>query len=434
MWGECIWGGFGREEEFMGDYCWESGELKMFDLGSNHLVPEKKTIKVVEKSASDKFNEAKDKECAEEANRLFMSKLPKFPKAMLERMKVEAEKVALVKLSASNKFYTWMTGAKASAQSRTAFGHRRNGGGKSKAASEIIFKKMNSDEAVAERAVAKRIRQKANKEKAEEVTSKYAEVMKRMLVQKAEMEVPKEVFEVVVIEETDWQVFKREELEAVRSKLRTKTDEINYEAKPVVQKTVESGWTKVDSKAVKNDKTAFALAVALYKNKRIESKKALAIAVEKKPMSEKVTYTLMCSSVAKNEKCPHPEGKCNFAHCAEELKPRVCANVCCKFIKRIGEKVVNKGFKMCAYIHEGETKMSMCNRIGVTAATVIIKPIITVAEPVANSTPVSSKVLKPFSSTSAWAPVDLVVKKRKSRWGTVESEVVVKKSRWGPKQ
>jgi hypothetical protein len=359
-----------------------------------------------------------------------MSKLPKFPKAMLERMKVEAEKVALAKLSASNKFYTWMTGAKASAQSRTDFGHRRNGGRKTKAASEIIFNKMNSDEAVAERAVAKRIRQKANKEKAEEVTSKYAEVMKRMLVQKAEMEVPKEVFEVVVIEETDWQVFKRQELEAVRSKLRTKTDEINYEAKPVVQKTVEDGWTKVDSKAVKNDKTALALAVALYKNHEVVSKKEM---LEKKPMSEKVTYTLMCSSVAKNEKCPHPEGKCNFAHCAEELKPRVCANKCCKFIKRIGEKVVNKGFKMCAYIHEGETKMSMCNRIGVKAVEVIIKPIITVEEPVANSTPVSSKALKPFSSTSVWAPVDLVRKKR-SRWGPVESEVVVKKSRWGPKQ
>jgi hypothetical protein len=237
-----------------------------------------------------------------------------------------------------------------------------------------------------------------------------------MLARKAESE---EVFEVIVIEETEWQVFKRQELEAVRSKLRTKTDEINYDAKPVVKKTVESGWTKVDSKAVKNDKTSLALTIALYTTQKSESKKALAIAVEKKPMSDKVTYTLMCKSVAKNEKCPYAEGKCKFAHCADELKPRMCANVCCKFVKRIGENVVNRGFKICQYIHEGETKMSMCKRIGVTTEDVKIKQIIAVAEPVANSTELSTKVLKRYSGEEAWAPIDLVVRKR-SRWGPVK--------------
>jgi hypothetical protein len=387
----------------------------MYDLRSNHLIPPQKTAVIIEKSESEKFNEIKGKECAEEANRLFMSKLPKFPLAMREKMKAEAEEMALAKLAASDKFYTWMKGAQATSQSRTAFGHRRNGGGKTKKASEIIFNKMNSDDAVAERAAAKRVRQHANKEKAEAVAIKHAEVMTRMLAQKAELEVPKEVVEVVVQEETEWQVFKREELEAVRSKLRTKTEETDYkfEVKLIVKKPVDEGWTKVDKNAVKNNKAALALTIALYTT-------PLEMAVAKKPMSKKVTYTLMCSSVAKNEKCPHPVGKCNFAHCAEELKPRVCANACCKFIKRIGEKVVNKGFKVCAYLHEGETKTNLCHRIGVRGEDAKIAPIIVVEKPVAYSTPVSTKVMKPFSSTQAWAPVDLVV--------------VVKKSRWGPKK
>lgn len=374
----------------------------MYDLRSRRLIQVDKPVIVIDKATSDKFNDMMEKEYMDDVDKAFMARLPKFPKAALERMRIASE--AIIKSTASSKFYTWVNGATATSTSHTAWGHRRNGGGKSKITNGIIFKKMNSSEAVVERAAAKKMRQKANKEKDEIERVKYSENMKRVSVHIPEIEVST----VVVEEETEWHIFKRNELESVRSKLRLKTTDVVYivDVLPVVKKLDDVTWTKVDTKKNKNDKSALDLAIALYQKPIDELSEKIAIAVKKKPMSKKVTSTLMCSSVAKNQKCPHPVGKCNFAHCAEELKPRSCVNTCCKFVKRIGDKFVNKGYKICSYIHEGETKVNLCHRIGVKADESKYTPLISNEKCPAYMTPISTRVMKPFSDTLAWAPID----------------------------
>jgi hypothetical protein len=300
--------------------------------------------------------------------------------------------------SASPKFYTWNVGARAKTTSHTAWGHRRNGGGKSSVANGIIFNKMNSDSVAAERSAAKRVRQIANKAKAEVDNVRYAEIMKKMVTQQP-----------VVVEEVEPIIESVSSIsQMVISKLRLKTEYTSYETTPVVSIKISDGeWIKVDKKQVKSNKTAMDLTIALYQSE-------IAKAVEKKPMSMKVTSTLMCVSVAQNVKCPHPEGKCNFAHCAEELKPRVCVNKCCKYVRQMGGKFVNRGFKVCAYIHEGETKTNLCNRIGVRVTESKVSQVL---ETLIFETPVSTRVMKPFSTTRVWAPIDYVAPARKTRWG-----------------
>lgn len=401
-----VWGDWGvkecEQEEFIGDYCWDSGALKMYNLRTNKLVPDEEQIEVnKEKTSSEKFNEKNEQTCIDEAKRVFMDKLPKFPKAMLERMRAEEDK--RVVSVASNKFYTWKVGAKASSTSHTAWGHRRSGGGKSSVANGIIFNKMNSDTALLERATAKRIRRITTKEKKEVENVRYAEIMKRVISQQPVVE-EVEVTEPIVESSSSIS-------QLVISKLVAKVEHHDYEVKQIfIPKSFGSEWTKVNKSQNKKDKISLDLTIALYQTPKTEVEKA----VEKKPMSKKVTATLMCSSVAKNEKCPHPEGKCNFAHCAEELKPRVCANKCCKFVRQMGGKFINRGFKVCAYIHEGETKTNLCNRIGLRVKSV---PVVVVLETITYTTPVSKRVLKPFSNTQVWAPIDYVKPVKKSRWG-----------------
>jgi hypothetical protein len=407
-----VWGSSVYEEEvFTGDYCWDSGAVKMFNIETNKLVPDKNSIIVNKISDSDKFNEKNEQACVDEANKAFLAKLPKFPKAMLERMKVEDDKKAVS--VASTKFYTWKVGVRSSATSHTAWGHRRNGGGKSGVAGGIIFKKMNSDTAVTDRSNAKRVRRIANKEKSEAENVRHAEIMKRIVTQQSVVEAV-EVTEPIIESVSSIS-------QMVMSKLRSQTEQHDYEiTTPVTVKVSGGEWTKVDKKQTKNSKSAMDFVRALYENQPSELEKIF----DKKPMSKNVASTLMCSSVANNVKCTHnQDGKCNFAHCAEELKPRVCANKCCNLVKQMGGKFVNRGFKVCAYIHEGETKTNLCNRIGVKVQEAKVVPVVVVLKTITYTTPISTRVMKPFSATRVWAPVDYSAPVRKSRWGA-------KKSRW----
>jgi hypothetical protein len=370
---------------------------------------ERQTLDEVAKAVYDKVYT--DETESKIANEVLISKLPKFSSAQLEKMKAAEE---AKKPEADARFYTWRKGISASETSRNAWGHRRSGGGKGH---KETLQELNSEVLAAERAAARRIRRKAVAEKEEVEQTQRSITIARVNAQRAaaaaELAATTPVVEVEVVEETEWQKFKREEIEAFRVNIAT----VEYVVEAPINVTVgASTWTKVDSKETKNTKIAAQIAKALYTTSRpTVDVAAVAAAVAPQPMSKKVTSTQMCKSVAKGDKCPYPPGKCNFAHCFDELRPKNCANVCCHFVKKIGNKYVNKGRKICSFIHEAETKSNLCQRIGVKTPDVVLAPInITASIKIEGLTPMSDRVLKPYSATQAWAPLE---EKKKSRWG-----------------
>jgi hypothetical protein len=339
------------------------------------------------------------------ANEVFLSKLPRFSTAGLAKMKAEEKKRN--ETEASDWFYTWRKGNTASSTSHNAWGHRRNGGGKGHKES---LQEMNGD-AYIQRAAARRARRKANAEKEEKERSVRAATIARINAQIAASTAaavpPPPAPEPV--EETEWQKFKREELEAFRTKVATTEYNEDVKTKEVTKaKVTTDDWTEVAVKKNKNAKIAAQIEKSLYAAPVVDAA-IIAEVVAPKPMSKKVTATIMCRSVAKKEKCPHPPGKCNFAHAIDELKPRNCINMRCHFVKNVGGKYINNGKKVCAYLHEGETKHNLCRRIGVevTDAVSPMSQVVSTA-PVQGLTPMSTRVLKPYSKDRAWAPLKKV--------------------------
>lgn len=341
------------------------------------------------------------------ANEVLLSKLPRFPASTLERMKKEeAEKS---KSKADRKFYTWLAGNSASSTSHTAWGSSRTSGKNQKKADLQV---MNSD-AYIQRAAVRRTRRKLNAEKEAEEQAKRAETIARINAQIAAkaVETKVEVVSKEPVEETEWQKFKRKELEEFRVKIAT----TEYIEVSDTKAKAEIEWTKVMVKKTKNEKIASQITQSFYEASSKPEALQLAAAVAPQPM-KKVTATQMCKSVASNTKCPYPPGKCNFAHSFDELKPKPCANRCCRFIKRVGDKLINKGNKVCTFIHEGETKSNLCNRIGVRVPDVIIAPVnVSKLIKIEGITPMGTRVLKPFSATQAWAPVDYYEKIRNEK-------------------
>lgn len=427
---------------------WPNGEPKLVNLKTGELVPpaidfEKEAKEKAEAEESEKYNKQKEEDvkraqleffakqvskmtleevgklfrandlsCEKQkeiVNTVFISKLPRFSTAMLKRMQAATELAS--KAQADEKFYTWKKGVTASNTSHTAWGHRRNGGGKGK--QETVSIKDTSEKAKLAKAAAKRVRQENNKEKREKEMIRHKEVMVRLTEQKKALE-EKEVKEAEEVkEETDEEKQKREKIEAYNEfkreeldSFRVKVVDISYEtSKNVTNEPVEEGWKKVTKVASKQEKKAAQLTQMFYENKP-EEETIIEKAVKKVSWTKAKKATLMCRSVAKGEKCPHPSGKCNFAHNPEELSPKNCANGgCCKFIQRIGSKYINKGKKVCAYLHEGETKSNLCNRIGVKMEEVICKTVTIEKMNTLQMTPLSTRVLKPYSPTQAWGPV-----------------------------
>ena len=349
------------------------------------------------------------------ATSVMLSKLPKFSTAMLKRME-EATKESSTE--ASDKFYTWRSGNKASSTSHTAWGHRRNGGGKGKKES---LNEMNSEKAAADRIAARKIRQKENKEEREKQAVKDAENLARVTAYVEANKAVAPVVEVVAVEETEYQKFKREELETFR----VKVIDLEYvsDLPPPPVKEREGDWKIIETGRKRATKLEKEFTSSLFTTAKAGMADNVVVPEEvvKVHWKKAKKASMMCRSVVKGEACPHPEGKCNFAHNFEELSPKCCANSSCRFVKRVGEKFINKGKKLCLFKHEGETKIQFCQRIGVKCPAQPICGLITSKSTTAafEVTPTSDRVLKPYSATQAWAPLltGATVRTRKSRWG-----------------
>ena len=371
---------------------------------------------------ADIFNSQEERKIACE---VLLSKLPKFSSAMLERMAKEDQTNVI---EADAKFYTWRKGISASATSHTAWGHRRNGGNKGK---KETLESMNSEKVAAAVVAARKLRRQKRKEEDEE--KKEIDLARKERINlyiASNAKKPEVVSEPV--EETEYQKFKREELEAFR----VKVVEIDYSVEEKIDEVVakDDSWKIVDTGRKRASKIEKDITSSLFTTQK-PVEKVVPEEVVKVHWKKAKTATIMCRSVAKGEACPHPEGQCNFAHNFEELSPKCCVNQRCRFVQRIGDKYVNKeGKKTCVYQHEGETKVQFCQRIGVKTPAVICTPtLLTMSLPVA-LTPLSTRVLKPYSSTRAWAPVDVPPRFDMARSEPIEEPKMKRKSRWGARK
>lgn len=431
---------------------WSNGESKLYCLNTRKIIPQvdfdlqlekrfkeketqkyidnvEKKIKIAQLSffkttimkktlgeVSTFYREMKFS-CPEEeeiVSTVLCDKLPKFSSGMLAKMK--KDEVIEQQSSASIQFYTWKKGVSASNSTHNAFsGNKRKGGNKGKKRDDIA-PKDNSEEARLERAAAKSIRQEENKKKKEECDKKRENAILRVKEQINILNVAnsQDTTSEVVVPETDEERLKREELEAYiefkRNEIelfRVKVAENSYDKVVDVNKMMPtaSGWKTVNTKKNNKEKitTSILLSFLYEKPKEVLEKEVLEKAVEKVVWKKAKKATVMCISVIKGEKCPHTNGKCNFAHTPDELTPKSCANKYCKFVKKNGEKFVNKGNKVCTYLHERETKNNLLNRIGIQVQGLICKQVMVVINIQPRyMTPLGTRVLKPYSSTQAW--------------------------------
>jgi hypothetical protein len=341
--------------------------------------------KVEDLAEFTEFNEKNEADVIREAHVLKLASLPKFPKAMLERMKKEAEEASKVKPNASAKFYTWKKGVTSSSTSHTAWGHRRNGGGKGKVQT---LSEMNSEKAISELAAKKRLRQQANKEQAEVDAYRRAEKMKTLEIQKIAYQpvvVETPVVEVVVVEETDFQKFRREEMAAFNTKSAPVIDYV-VDTVPVKTEKTESKWNKVDAKQTKSEKLASTIANTLFTQppKRSRTGAINKLADMKKGGGE--MRSRLCKSVmpGSSKKCPHGI-RCKFAHSPEQLSVKGCLfGDRCNFVRKGVDSWENTKSKICQFGHPGEEtdKASFCKRIGMVICQEVTTPIVKVQQPV----------------------------------------------------
>jgi hypothetical protein len=91
--------------------------------------------------------------------------------------------------------------------------------------------------------------------------------------------------------------------------------------------------------------------------------------------AHKLACTQMCRSVGTNEPCRHGNN-CRFAHDTSELVFLDCSfGLGCRNVDRQSSGVYkNKAGKTCNHMHPGETKASMCNRVGIKSDKIISMP------------------------------------------------------------
>lgn len=360
--------------------------LEQTDSWSNAmLVYEKEKDHSENDNSFEEYQKKKDDEMEKIKHDNFMASLPKFSTAMLKKM--EEAKLKTKEPSASDKFYTWRKGATASSTSRQAWGHRRNGGGKFKAQS---LTEMNSEKAAAERTAARKIRQKANKEKAlkemEEMKQKEQQILKYMTEVKKSNQVKEDVCEVV--EETDYQKFKREEIENAKriqvkkmkddssdiySTVKLRNEDIiqKHKSSPEKTNTRVDKWTTVCNSSKKTKiaedivKNIYALSSGSKKMSKGKPRHDTNRHKSNSGVKQCMPMTILCKSVTKNTKCIHGT-RCNFAHSVSQLSPRECHfGNGCRNVKKQNGKWVNTGtYAKCMFSHPGEEKVHLCSRLG----------------------------------------------------------------------
>ena len=119
------------------------------------------------------------------------------------------------------------------------------------------------------------------------------------------------------------------------------------------------------------------------------------------PEKQVTLRTQMCESVALNKACRHG-GKCRFAHSLAELMFAECSfGNNCNNVKRTESGVYSSVCgKSCIRLHPGETKKSVCARVGIIIPKVVTKsvPFSSVYMPALSG----AKSVQQITTSSAW--------------------------------
>ena len=359
---------------------------------------------IVEKKKEDdrlapflKFNQQKECEIEAYKQKLFMNSLPTMSKAFKERLIREKEQEIQRKMRASDQFYNKV---RPSSTSHTAWGHRRNGGGKGKV---VTMTEANSQKTADEVAARRRERRAATKimnlKDDEDRVAHYKhieEIKKRFEIQQAAAALTVVVEEPVP--ETEVAKFRREEIEEFRKKqLEVFANEVPLEMEVVEKVTMEKDpkWKVVENvKKVLKEKTMvtdimsslFGKSSSIPRHDRTPMTTTSTAAVGQK-------CTRVCKSVIDGVDCKYGD-KCQFAHSVEQLNVVACGfGARCRNVRknRLSGWENTTGTRMCQFIHPGEVTSSFCQRIGVKLPAAIKKEFINLSVEVSNVPAVSEK-------------------------------------------
>jgi len=330
-------------------------------------------------------NDKKDAEFREKELDFIVSRLPKFSAIMLKRMADESAEIARIAAipKASSKFYT---DTNKSNESRSAvWGHRRNGGGNTKKTVLVALPGQLSAEAMSkirdkkykklvelvalEAQKSRQLKRDNKKEKNYIEETKRLEKIKEINMRMSAKPVIKK--DVVVVEETEFQIFQREQVEnfvsrqklmipvVVNKAVRT-FDELVIETtnnKLVkVEVKIKDGWNKVETKSTNKKKTTEDTLVRMFYDDK-----------SRNPVRPpQVPFSMLCISVIDNVKCRHGK-RCKFAHNPSQMNISPCGfGDRCRNTKLVSGKWVNGPGRTCMFSHPGEEvdKVALCLRMG----------------------------------------------------------------------
>ena len=371
-----------------------------------------------------KFNQKKETEIEAYKQKMFMDSLPTMSKAFKERLMREKEEDIKRKMRASDQFYNK---GRPSSTSQTAWGHRRNGGGKGKV---VTMTEANSqktaDEVAARRRERRAATKMANLKDDEDRVAHYKhveEIKKRFEDQ--------QLAEAVVVEdpvpETEVAKFRREEIEEFRKKqLEVFANEVPMDMELIDKVTVEKDlkWKVVENvkKVIKEKTMVTDIMTSLFgKSSSIPRRETTPMTSNTAAVGQKCTR--VCKSVIDGINCKYGD-KCQFAHSIEQLNVVACGfGGRCRNVRKnrlLGWENTN-GVRMCQFIHPGEVNSSFCQRIGVNLPTSIKKEFVNVSLPVPTNIPTIVEKKAPtvvFNKANPW-------NKQPTKVETVKVEVKV---------
>ena len=129
-------------------------------------------------------------------------------------------------------------------------------------------------------------------------------------------------------------------------------------------------------------------------------------------MRNTLMRTKMCRSIMLKRSCPHGS-KCRFAHSIDELQVADCYfKDACNRVRKSGSEYKNCSHSKCTFIHPGESMECYCCRLGLPIAVakkpVIVKrtPVIVAKKPVVTKRTPVKRPIATKSSESCWNHVE----------------------------
>jgi len=413
---------------------------------------QKKYVEDMRKAEEDRLNKIKQAKMD-----AILASLPKFSTKMMEKMEIERKKLDAIKKKQEKQ--KRLTKKKSTTYKKRVFvaPHITVKGfctthqdvqlkfpevwkdGKFVRAARIISCSKCKHDACAQ----KKIRQELNKQKRDIEDKKYQDNITRInaaikhaekLAAEQSVDEKDDLYALETPEEKDVRIkreirmkefaeFKKREQDMFVSKITEKiqdnslVDVSNAQIieEPVIKSEEENNWVKVETKAKEKSVQKVVNDLFVFASNKPQKPKTTSGSVNGVD-DDYVDFTkqkhilnkphVMCRFVMSGQKCTHT--KCNFAHTYADLHPRKCGNKVCRLVHTVNNMYINKGKKVCGYIHEGEDKRSLGTRLKlkdvpkaiVDTAFISSKQVTAIA-----ITPMSDRVLKPYSATQAWGPV-----------------------------